>query len=87
LQSDLTIQTKGGEDICMPRRPSLAFVIRFLRIRISPVDQLIASNALLELHIYLNRFGIDVPSCNHMFSIFYIKYCYIWKIIHYIIAI
>ena len=67
FQGDLTIENKGGGDICMPRRPSLAVVkkmgycgahvIRFLGIRISTVGQLTGSNGLLEVDIYLNHFG------------------------------
>jgi len=55
----------------MPRRPSLAVVkkmgysgahvIRFLSIRISTVDRLTVSNGLLEVDIYLNHFGTNVP--------------------------
>jgi hypothetical protein len=44
----------------MPRRPSLAFVIRFLSIRISTADRLTVSNGLLEVHIYLSHFGTYV---------------------------
>lgn len=38
-----------------------ANVIRFLSIRISTVDRLTVSNGLLEVDIYLNHFGTNVP--------------------------
>jgi hypothetical protein len=51
----------------MPRRPSLAFVIRFLSIRISTVDRLTFLMGYYE-YIYLNHFGPDGPMISMIYD-------------------